>query len=133
MKILLLILALVIITGCSSNFKTICVNDKCFNAEIADDAEERRVGLMKYDMLQEDEAMWFVFQESSRHSFWMKDMRFPIDIIWVDDKYNIVNVERNVQPCVGECTVYTPEKEARYVLEVRANSNINIEDKITVR
>jgi hypothetical protein len=51
-------------------------------ADLALTSEQREKGLSVKDKLKEKEAMLFVFEESAKHSFWMKDMKFPIDIIW---------------------------------------------------
>jgi Uncharacterized ACR, COG1430 len=51
-------------------------------ADLALTSEQREKGLSVKDKLKENEAMLFVFEESAKHSFWMKDMKFPIDIIW---------------------------------------------------
>ena len=65
--------------------------------EIADDAEERRVGLSEHIFLDPDRGMLFLFDEPSRPAFWMKDMDFPIDIIWLRDG-TVVGIESDVQP-----------------------------------
>jgi Uncharacterized ACR, COG1430 len=51
-------------------------------ADLALTSEQREKSLSVKDKLKENEAMLFVFEESAKHSFWMKDMKFPIDIIW---------------------------------------------------
>ena len=135
MKILIIvaIIFLVFISGCDSDFKKACIEGKCFKVEVVDTVELRRTGLMEYDNLASDEGMWFIFPEDGKHSIWMKNMKFPIDIIWVDNEYNIVDVKRDAQPCIDECEVYPPRKDARYVLEVNVNSGINVGDKVEVR
>ena len=65
--------------------------------------------------------MLFVFDHDDRYRFWMKDMKFPIDIIWLDRRDRIVTIHENVSPCPADpCPVYTPPANARYVLEVSA-------------
>ena len=66
-------------------------------AEIADDAEERRVGLSEHVFLDPDRGILFLFDEPSRPAFWMKDMDFPIDIVWLSDG-TVVGIESDVQP-----------------------------------
>ncbi|MDQ4012401.1 MAG: DUF192 domain-containing protein, partial [Thermoproteota archaeon] len=53
------------------------------------------------------------------HTFWMKNMKFPIDIIWLDSDKTIVHIEHNLQPCSFEllCPTYKPNVESLYVLE----------------
>lgn len=131
-KLNLLFLALLFIAGCKSVDQA-CINEMCFNLEIADSPEERQIGLMQHDILQDDTGMWFIFTSEDRHSIWMKNMKFPIDIIWVDSNYKVVDIKRNAEPCTDGCEVYSPSKDAKYVLEVNVDSKINIGDRVEIR
>jgi uncharacterized membrane protein (UPF0127 family) len=66
--------------------------------------------------------MLFVFEEPLRHTFWMKDMKFPIDIIWLDSNGKIVHIEEKLMPCplVLVCPSYAPNADSLYVLETIA-------------
>lgn len=66
--------------------------------------------------------MLFVFEQSDRHSFWMQDMKFPIDIIWVDSGVEVVCIKENMHPCISTfiCLLYTPNTDSQYVLETVA-------------
>jgi uncharacterized membrane protein (UPF0127 family) len=66
--------------------------------------------------------MLFVFEESAKHSFWMKDMKFPIYIIWLDSDGGVVHIEQNLQPCVSVliCANYSTNTDSQYVLETVA-------------
>ena len=92
------------------------------NADIPTTSELMAKGLAVKNQLKENEAMLFVFEESAKRSFWMKDMKFPIDIIWLDSDGNVVHIEQNLQPCVSVliCTSYSPNIESQYVLETVA-------------
>ncbi len=97
---------------------------RCINAEVVDTPEKRQLGLMYREGLKEDEGMLFVFPKEDYYAFWVKNMKFPIDIIWIDGNYKIVHIERNVQPCDKLCKSYSPQEKAEYVLEVMANFTI---------
>ncbi len=127
-----LLLIIMLIAGCSK-INQVCVNEKCFKVEIADSSEERQIGLMNRERLGDDGGMWFVFDEEDKHSFWMKNVRFPIDIIWIDARYKVVDIKRGAKSCIGDCEIYSPAKDARYVLEVNINSSINVGDSVEVR
>lgn len=127
-----LLFSIIFIAGCNS-IREVCVNQKCFKVEIADASEERQIGLMQHDVLQEDNGMWFIFNNEGRHSIWMKNMKFPIDIIWVDSNYNVVDIKRNAEPCTDNCEIYSPSKDAKYVLELNVDSKINIGDRVEIR
>src|SRR3712207_7986486 len=66
--------------------------------------------------------MLFVFDVEAEHRFWMKDMKFPIDIIWISSGKIVVDVEHNLPPCdLGVlCSIYEPEGDSLYVLETAA-------------
>ena len=92
-------------------------------AELALSDEERARGLMFRDKLNPDQGMLFVFKEENFHPFWMKDMKFSLDILWLDQKKRIIHIERHVPPCKDPpCASYSSEIPAMYVLELKAGS-----------
>lgn len=103
---------------------SITINDKKFNLYVADTVEELQKGLSGRDNLKDDEGMLFVFSEKGEHAFWMRDMKFPIDIIFINDN-KIVDIYRNVQPpednsSTSQLPTYAPSEPSNYVLEVKA-------------
>lgn len=78
-----------------SDEPTVEVGGRIFSVEIADDPVSRSKGLSDRDELPEDRAMLFLFESPGRPGFWMKGMRFPIDIAWIRDGY-IVHIARRV-------------------------------------
>jgi uncharacterized protein len=90
------------------------------NADLAVTQEQMSKGLAVKDELDENESMLFVFGELSRHSFWMKDMKFPIDIIWLDSDGKVVHIEKNLQPCLSVLvrTNYSPNTDSQYVFQI---------------
>lgn len=92
------------------------------SAEIPVTGELMSKGLSVKNQLRENESMLFVFEEPLRHTFWMKDMKFPIDIIWIDSNGKIVHIEENLMPCplVLICPSYAPNADSQYVLETIA-------------
>ena len=115
-------------------FKQICFKENCFNVKVVSTVHERERGLMDYESLGENEGMLFGFQEEGKHNFWMKNMSFPIDIIWINKNLEVVGFVENAIPCVGECSIYDSYQNSLYVLEINAGKiqelAINIEDKI---
>jgi hypothetical protein len=87
--------------------------------DIADTLDERIEGLSGRESLGESEGLLFIFEASGRHGIWMKDMNFPIDIIWVGDDLTVVDIKRNATP-ESFPTVFYPREDARYVVEVNA-------------
>ncbi len=108
--------------ACASNVPLeVCAQDKCFQSEVMLTPEGREKGLMSRDSLAEDQGMLFVFDEPGEYPFWMKNMNFPIDIVWLDEEKRVVHTEWSVPPCVKDpCPVYAPQAKALYVLEIAA-------------
>jgi len=83
--------------------------------------EDRAMGLMFRPSLPRDRGMLFVFERPDFHGIWMKNCRFPIDILWLDEERKIVHVAEAVPPCKAEpCPVYNPLRRAAYVVELNA-------------
>lgn len=105
-------------------------------ALVATTPDQQSKGLAIKDTMKENEGMLFVFDTPKKYSFWMKDMKFPIDIIWIDSNKKIVHIERSLEPCLFllPCQSYTPIRDSLYVLEVVSNftnkHNIKIGDQV---
>jgi len=94
-------------------------------AELADTVEERARGLMFRPSLEKNRGMLFTFAEPQQWSFWMKNTRISLDIIWMDRNKKIVHLERNVPTCSRTddgCPQYQPNENALYVLELASGS-----------
>ena len=91
------------------------------NVDIADSAEERELGLSGRRYLGDYDGMLFVFEKNTNSSFWMKDMYFPIDIIFIDSSGFITHIVENAQPCEdSSCPLISSNGWYRSVLEVNA-------------
>lgn len=92
-------------------------------AELAQTPEERERGLMFRKGLEDHRGMLFVFPVAGFYPFWMKNCRFPIDIVWLSGDKRVVDIAASVPPCESEpCPTYGPMRRARYVLEVVAGT-----------
>ena len=82
------------------------------------------------ETLPENQGMLFVFESEGKYGFWMRNMNFPIDIIWIDKNNKVVDIAKNAEPCYLTCVSYKPKDNAKFVLEVRANLTdlLNIEE-----
>lgn len=91
--------------------------------EIADTPAKRSLGLGRRDGLRPGWGMLFIFETTGSHPFWMKDMRFAIDILWLRNR-RIVHIARNVPPpAPGEKPVtLDPSVSANLVLELAAGA-----------
>lgn len=88
-------------------------------AEVAETAEERAQGLSGRDPLQEGEGMLFVFPAKGAYSFWNHEMRFALDLIWIDGD-TVVDVSENLPRFTGSAVTVMPSAPADKVLEVNA-------------
>lgn len=100
----------------------ITINNKSFNIELADSPEEQNLGLGNRDSLPENNGMLFLFDKPGNHSFWMKGMRFPLDMIFILDN-KIVGIYENV-PILNDNNsnpqFYGNELVSDMVLEINA-------------
>ena len=89
--------------------------------EVADTLKKRSLGLGKRTSLKKGWGMLFVFEKLKPHRFWMKDMQFPLDIIWLDN-HKIVHIIHNAKPANSkdEPEVMTSSVPVNFVLEVSA-------------
>ena len=120
---------------------TILLDDIPLVVQIADTEPRRVRGLMFQEPLPYDQGMIFVFDDPGKHSIWMLNMQFPLDIIWFDNDGRVVHIEQNVPPCktaleITTCTSIVPEGNAFYVLEVTAGfvtqNNITSDSVLTI-
>ncbi|MBP7811332.1 MAG: DUF192 domain-containing protein [Candidatus Moranbacteria bacterium] len=90
-----------------------------YDIEVADTEEERSKGLGGRASMCRNCALLFVFPEKGRWAFWMKEMHFPIDIVWIAGD-TVVDIERNIP--ASSTAVFRPDAESDRVLEVSGNS-----------
>lgn len=90
---------------------------------IAKDPSERNQGLMGVEDLKEDQGMLFLFEDQKPLSFWMANTPLSLDIIFVNESYEIVRIHSFTEPYSTQN--YKSEKDAKYVVEVNAGFCVN--------
>lgn len=108
---------------------SVYINNISIEVKIADSFIERMRGLSLKNHLKENEGLLFIFDEPGNYGFWMKDMKFPIDIAWIDKNKQIIHIESNVATSTYP-KVFYPNQDSLYVLEVNANFFVNKNIKI---
>lgn len=100
---------------------TVTINGHKFQVAIADSNEEKEIGLSKTESLPQDQGMIFLFEKPGFYSFWMKNMKLPIDIIYINND-QIVTIQNNVQPAKNDesPTIYTSTEPSDKVLEINS-------------
>lgn len=97
------------------------IGDGVYRARIVRSGAELAKGLSGTTELGAGQAMLFVFPEQKIWSIWMKDMQYPIDVVWFNNKKIVVHIVKNMSP-ESYPESFTPDKPARYVLELPAGS-----------
>lgn len=126
-------------------------NNQIF-VQIASTGEAREQGLSGTEKLKVHkdgdriltEGMLFVFPVASEYQFWMKDMNYDLDMIWLDDNYKIVHIEKNAKAGSyhpsdpASSKIFSNEGSmAKYVLEINAGLSdklhLNVGDKLRMQ
>lgn len=107
--------------------------DTSLSVEVADNDMLRQKGLSKQLSISENEGMLFIFDKPGYYSFWMKNMLFPIDIIFLDSSKKVTKIYKNIDPKTYPET-FSPDKETLYVIETQAKftdiHKVNIGDTV---
>lgn len=143
MKKIILLFGLLILVGLGIAFAqkypvetlfkqtTAVVNNSTFKLILAKSQKEKEVGLSEKKSLEQNAGMLFVFEKPDFYSFWMKNMKFPIDIIFIKDN-KIITVYQNAKPPINNennsLTIYKPEEPVDKVLEI--NSGLSEKNNI---
>ncbi len=108
----------------NNNYRVCAIRYKkhLFRTLIADTFAKQMLGLMHRPSLKRSEAMLFVFGRQGVYPIWMLNMRFPIDILWLDQSLTVVSIVHSAKPCssIFNCRSYSNSKKAAYVLETNA-------------
>ena len=119
MRLLLCVYMLIACTACASDGPSVELGGKTFGVEVADTTEKQGLGLMFRDSMPDDKGMLFIFPNEAPRSFWMKNTRIPLDIMYFDKELKMVSISPNTPPCkVKRCPSYPSKGPAMYVLEL---------------
>lgn len=135
--LIIIIVLLIIMFSFRKSKDLVCINGKCVEVLIADNQVSREKGLMFEKELCSSCGMLFNFESSGKYGFWMKNTLIPLDIIWIDSDYRIIDYV-NADTCIDtECISYYPEKIYKYALEVNQGyfikNNLSIGDKVEIK
>lgn len=116
-------------TSNDGNQFKLALNDTTIKHILANTAETRVKGLSGMESLPKDTVMLFVFDTPDKYGIWMKDMKFPIDIIWLDQDGKVITLESNVSPDTFP-KVFFPLENSLYTIE--ANSGFIDQNQLEV-
>lgn len=108
------------------------------NAELAQTPAQWERGLMFRTSMAADHGMLFVFPAEAPQSFWMKNTKIPLDMIFISAAGKIVDIKNDFQPCLAaDCPSYTSAAPAQYALEINGGlaqkNSINIGDSLQIK
>ena len=118
----------------------VTVGDTSFVVELAVTPAERNRGLSGHPPLVDNEGMLFVFENEAKWTFWMKEMLFPLDMLWIDAGCTVVDITENAlkpepEQALQDLPRYFPKTLAQYVLEVNSGTaeqtGISVGDQVT--
>ncbi len=102
--------------------RVIRIGSEIINAEVASSPDERAKGLAGRPCILPSQGMLFEFAQTGQHPFWMKGMKFPIDVVWIGQDFKVASIEIDLQPSTYPAGVVNKkENPAKYVLELKAN------------
>lgn len=133
-KIIILIIFILVSFFVFFNLKKdkIFFSENFFFIDIVSEKEDLIRGLSGIKEMEDDSGLLMVFQNDDYHGIWMKDMHFPIDILWLNQSLEVVYIKESVFPETFP-EVFRPKEKSRYVLEVNSGMvgrfNISIGDK----
>ncbi len=122
----LVFVILVIVAGCSGSLgPEVVVGEVAFQVELAVTPAERQQGLSGRERLASREGMLFVYGEPRVLSFWMREMLFPLDFVWIGSECTVVDITPEVPipppgAALGGLPTYSPSSPASYNLEIGA-------------
>jgi uncharacterized membrane protein (UPF0127 family) len=128
-------------TFVTNSQKSVIISGKKLLVDIADTPALQTKGLSGRQSLDENQGMLFVFPSEAKQFFWMKDMLFPIDIIWINKDEEIVYIDENApipEPNTADykLPLYSSPKAVKYVLEVNAGYSekysIKVGDRVEI-
>jgi uncharacterized membrane protein (UPF0127 family) len=126
---------MLIVYSALTHHSQIIVGGKTFIIDAVQSKYSMEKGLSGKDSLSDNEGMLFIFKKPDIYGIWMKDMKFPIDIIWIDSNMQIVSIEKSVSPDTYP-QIFKPTTAALYVLEISAGQsnflNLKIGDKVSI-
>ena len=145
LTLLIIIAVFALITGAflavpvpNKNFAIAEINGAKIMVEVAADSHSHALGLAGRESISDRSGMLFLFEKADYYGIWMKDMKFPLDIMWIKNN-SIVDLEENVEPPSAGASnsalaIYRPDVPADLVLEVKSGFakkyNVKIGDSI---
>lgn len=118
--------------------RTVNIKGRKLTADVADTMRKRAKGLSGRASLKKDECMLFVFPFPGTYPIWMRGMKFPIDVLWLDEKKHIIDLKENLKQASGflDFKTYRHKGAAKYAIELNSGfmgkNNVKTGDKVDI-
>ncbi len=136
--ILIIACIFIFLYSCIFRKDIVKINNAIFKVELAQTATEHYQGLSDRKDLKQNQGMLFVYENYQARTFIMRDMNFPLDIVWIKDD-QVVSCEENVPVlnAEGSFSVVNSQEKVNYVLEIKAGQckkfNIKKGDRVDIK
>ena len=121
MRVLLSVLMAGLCSACMAGEPTVELRGQHFSVDLADTRAKQTLGLMFREEMPQDHGMLFIFPNEAPRSFWMKNTRIALDILYFDAEHKLVSASLDTPPCrTPSCPSYPSKAPAKYVLELNA-------------
>jgi len=104
--------------------KNIQIGSKNYEIYITESRENQTTGLAAFEEIKENQGMIFEFPEEDYHAFWMKNMKFDIDMIFLDQNNQVIQIFENVQKSSyksdTDFQTYMPKLKSKFVIEIKS-------------
>lgn len=130
---LVLILVALVASYMLRNFQPsteVRIGSGVFSVQLATTDTERIQGLSGVDRLNANGGLLMIFPSDDTWGIWMKDMKVPLDIVWMDSDKKVIYIVKDASPDIGTSKTFAPEDPARYVLELPAGAAMKAGVKI---
>ena len=94
------------------------IGQSSYRVELALTSAQRRQGLMHRERLARSGGMLLVYPRPGDHRIWMKNMRIPLKVLWIDEQFRVSHIQRLVPCQASPCPVFAAPSPARYILEL---------------
>ncbi len=120
--LVLTLLALSInLTACADSTPYVSIDGHKVKVEVVRSQEKQALGLMYRTEMADNHGMLFIYKQTAPLSFWMKNTRIPLDILYFDKNLKLINISADTPPCrTPSCPGYPSSAPAQYVLEINA-------------
>lgn len=109
------------------------IDNNLYSVEIARSNTSLRRGLMFRQNLAARHGMLFIFPTIKRHGIWMKNVYLPLKVIWMNEHFQIIDIQ-DLKPCITDyCPIFYPPAPSKYVLELNIDALVTKKSQVMLK